>query len=234
MKKIFTTMLALVAAVGMAFTASAQEDSYFDCFVNGEKVNNGDRINITNFYEELSVPGYGVYQRQYNTHLTVIPYVVDKMVASVSDFSNDTPLDDDWMYGANLSIQFCGLDGLCVPVSVGQTVSKSKEINLEEVDKAMDMQTEIVISMFGDAADGDFLKLDIKTEFTMTFQLDDQVTVLTFYVDQKGTDAAVEGIEADSNIAPVYYDLQGRQIDNPTNGLYIVKKGSKVTKEFIR
>ncbi len=49
---------------------------------------------------------------------------------------------------------------------------------------------------------------------------------------------SVEGIEIDvpasENAAPVYYNLQGVKVENPANGLYIVKRGNKVTKEIIR
>lgn len=43
-------------------------------------------------------------------------------------------------------------------------------------------------------------------------------------------DTAVEGIAADENVAPVYYNLQGVRVANPESGLYIVVKGSKVSK----
>ena len=33
---------------------------------------------------------------------------------------------------------------------------------------------------------------------------------------------------------PEYFDLQGRKVMNPANGLYIVKRGNTVTKEVIR
>lgn len=38
----------------------------------------------------------------------------------------------------------------------------------------------------------------------------------------------------DENAEPVYYNLQGIRVDNPTQGLYIVVRGSKVSKEMIR
>ncbi|MDE5595171.1 MAG: hypothetical protein K2I89_06340, partial [Muribaculaceae bacterium] len=41
-------------------------------------------------------------------------------------------------------------------------------------------------------------------------------------------DAAVEAAPA------VYYNLQGVQVANPENGVYIVRRGDKVTKEYIR
>lgn len=34
--------------------------------------------------------------------------------------------------------------------------------------------------------------------------------------------------------APVYFNLNGVQVNNPTKGIYVVKRGSKVTKEVIR
>ena len=33
---------------------------------------------------------------------------------------------------------------------------------------------------------------------------------------------------------PVYFNLQGVQVANPDNGIYIVRRGNKVTKEYIR
>ena len=40
----------------------------------------------------------------------------------------------------------------------------------------------------------------------------------------------MESIAADENEAPVYYNLQGVRVANPESGLYIVVKGSKVSK----
>lgn len=44
----------------------------------------------------------------------------------------------------------------------------------------------------------------------------------------------VEGVAVAAEEVPaVYYNLQGVQVNNPANGLYIVKRGNKVTKELI-
>ncbi len=53
---------------------------------------------------------------------------------------------------------------------------------------------------------------------------------------QNGEVGSVEGIVADEAVeaAPVYYNLQGIRVANPENGIYIVRRGSKVTKEYIR
>lgn len=47
---------------------------------------------------------------------------------------------------------------------------------------------------------------------------------------------AVDGIEADSqSAAPIYYNLQGVRVDNPAAGdLYIVVRGNKTTKEYVK
>ncbi len=55
--------------------------------------------------------------------------------------------------------------------------------------------------------------------------------------DQNGTtgiDEITVGEEVGSDAAPVYYNLQGIQVKNPAQGIYIVKTGNKVTKQLIR
>lgn len=45
----------------------------------------------------------------------------------------------------------------------------------------------------------------------------------------------VTGIENDGADAPVvYYNMQGARVDNPGTGLYIVVRGARVTKEYVR
>lgn len=40
--------------------------------------------------------------------------------------------------------------------------------------------------------------------------------------------------EADSNAPAVYYNLQGVRVDNPANGVYIVRKGNKTSKVLVK
>ena len=47
--------------------------------------------------------------------------------------------------------------------------------------------------------------------------------------------SGVDAVEASGEeVAPVYYNLQGVRVENPAAGLYIVVRGSKVTKEYVR
>lgn len=50
-------------------------------------------------------------------------------------------------------------------------------------------------------------------------------------VDVDLTQSGINGIEADDSNAPVeYYNLQGIRVDNPANGIYIRRRGSRVEK----
>ena len=47
-------------------------------------------------------------------------------------------------------------------------------------------------------------------------------------------DAAVENIETDSDAPVEYFNLQGLRVENPENGLYIRRQGSKTTKILVK
>lgn len=48
------------------------------------------------------------------------------------------------------------------------------------------------------------------------------------------TSDGIDSIIAGDDAPAVYYNLQGVEVETPSNGLYIVKRGNKVTKEIIR
>ena len=52
----------------------------------------------------------------------------------------------------------------------------------------------------------------------------------------RGESGSVKGIESEiipSDESPIYYDLSGRRIANPSNGLFIIKQGNKTQKVLI-
>lgn len=55
-----------------------------------------------------------------------------------------------------------------------------------------------------------------------------------FKLEMLDTTSAVEGIEADENAPVEYYNLQGVRIAEPANGIFIVKKGNKATKQIFK
>lgn len=44
----------------------------------------------------------------------------------------------------------------------------------------------------------------------------------------------IDSVLSDEDINGVYYDLTGRMVENPSNGIYLIKKGNKVQKVFIK
>lgn len=69
-------------------------------------------------------------------------------------------------------------------------------------------------------------KYDVKVDFS-----DIENVTITLTSASSGVDA----IAIDSNnAAPVYYNLQGVQVNEPAAGLYIVRRGDKVAKEIVR
>lgn len=62
--------------------------------------------------------------------------------------------------------------------------------------------------------------------YSMTLNLNEMTLLVT---DKDGVEVVYE-VEA----APVYFNLQGVKVENPANGLYIVKRGNKVSKEMVK
>lgn len=61
-----------------------------------------------------------------------------------------------------------------------------------------------------------------------TWEIDEVVVIA-----KKSADA-VESIVVDENAPVEYYNLQGVRVANPTNGLYIVRQGNKVSKQLVK
>lgn len=63
-----------------------------------------------------------------------------------------------------------------------------------------------------------------------------KVTVKDFIVYDNSQEPGGTGVAAldVENAAPVYFNLQGVKVANPENGVYIVKRGNKVSKEVVR
>ncbi len=69
--------------------------------------------------------------------------------------------------------------------------------------------------------------------YNIYFELDADGNGGTVEIIDAGEDS-VASIAADNNEAVVYYNLQGVEVANPANGLYIVKQGSKVSKMLVK
>lgn len=65
---------------------------------------------------------------------------------------------------------------------------------------------------------------------TYTTVLDLKNMTVTMSVPSSVTDIVAEGDDTPA----VYYNLMGVRVDNPSTGVYIVRRGDKVTKEFVK
>ena len=75
---------------------------------------------------------------------------------------------------------------------------------------------------------GSNLNTILTGERVLTFNMN---TMEMFFSD---ITSGVENINIDSAIPAVYFNLQGVQVENPSNGLYIIRQGDKTSKVFIR
>lgn len=71
---------------------------------------------------------------------------------------------------------------------------------------------------------------NIKTSLTGVQKLTFNIATMTLTAGESG----VEGVEVEENVAPVYYNLQGVKVANPENGVYVVVRGAKVSKEVVK
>lgn len=70
---------------------------------------------------------------------------------------------------------------------------------------------------------------DFTGDYKVTFDINTCEVVF-----EKAEGDGIEGVGVDANAPAVYYNLQGVQVANPTNGLYIVKQGNKVSKVLVK
>lgn len=204
-------------AIG-AMTANADYSEYYKVYYNGEEVENGATIvaqNHTSSSEEaLGLVGYA---------------------ADINFVNQETEYITMW---ANLEqdgeedITFCyehggenGTEGTCttppivaiMPGSAIQNFEWQAHLTLVEPDFTKTAK----ITTYACYGEPDEYEIIEDSEFTLT---------ITF----GPADTGVNSINGADNSAPVYYNLQGVRVENPENGLYIVKRGNYITKQMIR
>lgn len=79
---------------------------------------------------------------------------------------------------------------------------------------------------------GDNLFTTLKGEQTLTFDINKML--MTFGDPSLFDTTGVADVELDENAAVEYFNLQGIRVANPENGLFIVKRGKKVSKVIVR
>ena len=69
----------------------------------------------------------------------------------------------------------------------------------------------------------------------MSEQTENRFTIRQVLEEYRNSQNGVESVEFDENAAPEYFTLDGVKVSEPTDkGIYIVRRGGKVTKEIIK
>ena len=204
MKKIFTLALGLFAAA----TASAAITVTAN---KGEAVAQGSTVTA---YIEMVQEMAGFQIFEINPEIIMTSDVDGAFTVNVKlvELTGKTP-------------QFCWPDG-CQPFKeAGQTLTATSNV---QANVKQDLQIDNIM-IIGEPSEPIYNKLDVEiTSPTLT-------EPFSFTVVLSSEEDGVENIAVDNTNAPkAYFDLNGREVANPAGGLYIVRQGSKVTKEYIR
>lgn len=210
--------LLMLAGVAMAMTANAYEFCY-----RGIPINNGDRINITEYWDQT--------MNCFDPELTLKSATGGSASVGVSNIVSEVCEPElggfdgfDYCTGiGNPGVSICSLDGQCVNVAAGKSLTKTGVL---EPDVEYDLRIEQTYTVGIDETSID--DMNLKASFDVTVNVAGEITVATFYVDH--VSASVAGINSDMNAPVEYFDLQGRSIAEPANGIFIKRQGSKVTK----
>lgn len=215
MKKLYTLLVAAMATFG----AGAQS---LTIMVNDKAVENGSKIDITSTAKTAG--GKIVFDPE----MFIKADKGGELTATVTNVkASCTPeLDEEWIKGGGVDLQWCGFTELCVNVELNTPQTKSTTLS-ENV--AEDMKLEYVVTL-GDEQDPE--ELAIESECEVKFSFGGKDYEVTLFVNK--STSGVGEIASDNNAPAVYYDLQGRRIDNPSTGIYIVRKGNEVMKRVIR
>lgn len=212
MKKLYIFLVAALAAL----SANAQTFQYF---IGGKEVAPGSRVDITSYIDGVKIdPDLEIKSDQGG--------FLSATVTNVSAECTPEFDEEEWLTGAKLALQWCAFGDACKIIPVGESLTKTTTLTAGELTKM------VVDYGFELGDEQDFSEVTYKGECTVKCSLGGKDYELTLYVDS--SNAHVGDIMIDNNAPIEYFDLQGRRIANPSQGLYIVRQGNKVTKSIIK
>lgn len=202
----------LLSAAVLAVSALTAGAADFTVKYNGQEVSAGQNITVTE-------QEYGMMEAEYEITPSSYPMDVEIWMADVEV--------GEWE-GEKSSVMLC----YYVNISKNNCLPNAYEpftINL--VDKEI-LKGQVHLTCPNDDENAKFksvYKYFVRKkgsadtfEFTITFDTTDT------------TDTGVDAIASEENAPAEYYNMQGVRVANPDNGIYIVRRGSKVSKTVIR
>lgn len=224
-------LLSALAFAGL--TASAND--YFDVKVEGEVIADGETVTINPQLEDL-VPGAGIYMVHGDLDLNIIPKkgaFRQVIVANCTEPGNENVKGEG--YGAYSICYSCDEGGNCFMSTDENTLYTTNWVVKND---SFEWQIHAYQGTFTPTDPENYFKpMTVRLDMYACDGTDENAKIIeaskyTIYSQYVFDNSGVEVVADDA--AAVYFDMQGRKVAQPEFGLYIVKRGNKVTKEFVR
>lgn len=235
--------------------ANADYTDYYRVYYKGEEIKSGDTVYCNNYEDntKLESPS-GVFNAgyAYEIDLSCINQTEDPMILNIVQSFADKPTKEEWeetkytyiagtmatKWGSpSVCYAGAGVDGksdACMGTEGDVVLPDNKLESFKwelHVNYTYQDTEEMIYTFTTKAYTGDYTssKLEKYDEIEGS-----EFTVTVVFGPNVAAPGAIHGVNEETNAETLYFDLQGRRIQNPSNGLFIVKKGSKVSKQFIR
>lgn len=214
-----------------AFSASADYSEYFTVSYEGKEVKNGETVVVNQPTREEN--GMNAYYPHFD--VTFANLDPDEPVWVGGSMWYDTPSKDECIGAVSLCSSANCYPGSADPSNIGTLDA----LDILLGDDPFNWQPHLK-------------NIPADTKFTQTYRLtmcmkEEEIintagdvvynpiegSDFTMYIKFTSETNAIEGIETE-NAEAEYFTLQGVRVAEPENGLYIVKRGEKVTKEIVR
>lgn len=203
MRKLYT--IKSIAVCALALAANVAVGQNLKVTSHGNPVANGDVVEVTCEYMDYSVPGImEYYSYSWDPHLEAATLTGEESLTVTLTSINDTQ-----------DFQLCW-PSQCNILNAGESLSSHGDITTEPVDLGIHKSLEYYSKVDAPAGGEVMVKLEANEEVI-------EFTVKCLMLD----DNAVGENLSDMNQKATYFTLEGIQIENPTEGFYIVKKGAK-------
>ncbi len=225
MKKL---LLLSALALGMASAQADDFSNYFKVTFEGNEVKNGQTVYVPGDFLDIDIDPnheFGIYYAGdfHIANLQDTPRPVYAEIVPVKPTEEEMKANSSFYGGLQLCYQGAfGMADNCLstPYGVANVPAAGNDqfkwvIDLNAADEKAEVTVRFTMIACTGEATGSYDVID-GAEFT---------TTLVFTQEQD----SVEGIIADS-AETEYYTLQGVRVANPDKGIYLVKKGSKVSK----
>ena len=202
MKKIYKSL----AAVACAFIANAAFGQNLVVTADGNPVANGDVIDLPYefFIEDFPEFGFTYYKAIWDPHL------------EVSTTSGSAQLTVTLTSIDATGFQLCW-NGLCKAPTLGDSVSSTDPIGTTPEDLQIHKE-EYLDSANAVPSAGGTVKVKLQSDSESM-----EITINAIVSEKNG----VSENWVDDSLPTVYFTLEGIQVDNPTKGIYVARKGSK-------